>query len=887
MNKPPQLPLRFFRWFCHPRLRDSIEGDLMELYEERVKENGKRKADFNFIIDVLLLFRRNIIRPAEGSKNLNTYGMFKNYFKVGIRNILKYKAFSFINVFGLAVAMSVCMLIILMLADQKKYDQFHDKKDRIYRVLTKRPTSFKPNASSPFPLANTIKADYPFIEEATHLVPGVGGDAKYDERTVEMRGFFADPALFKVFSYKLDKGNRANALTAPHSMVITTEIAHLLFKDEDPIDKTVTFTNRGLSHQMKDGESPPSEWGAYTITGVMDAKKYKSHIQFGVLISSSSMESLYAEKKLRDLTDNWMEYSNCYTYVLLCAEASMDNLTAALNDLVVRKYKDSEDLKGLKLIGQELKEITPGIFLGNPISFSLPIEVYYFLALLAFVIMISAVVNYTNLSTARALTRAKEIGVRKVTGAKRRDLIYQFLSESVMIAFLALALAYLLLLVIKPVFKGLWVNRYLNFELHESVTVYLAFIAFAIIVGIVAGLFPAFRLSSYQPIQAIKKTERTRSGKWSVQKFLSVSQFIISLLFITTTLLLYNQFKHHLAIDYGFNASQIINLKLQGNEYSKVSTELGKLPGIIGISACDYLPATGTQNGTALKKEGSEKEYQNLTVLLTDEHFADNLELRIVAGRNFPADSQSSSQFILVNESAVQKLGYQHSSEIVGQVMERYGNKELLTVIGVIEDFRFRMPSEQEEIAPLMISNQPSAFRYANLRIARADDRETLTQLEETWKRIDPVHAINYEFYDEQLANTNKGFVDVVSIIGFIAFLAIVIACLGLLGMATYTAERKTKEVGIRKILGAEEMSIALLLSKGFLKMLLTAVFVGAPLSYFVNNLWLQHLPNRVEFGFGTLLIAILILVILGLITIGSQTLRASKNNPIDSLKID
>ncbi|MBI3218860.1 MAG: ABC transporter permease [Bacteroidetes bacterium] len=884
---PPKFFLKFFRWFCHPKLQKYIEGDLMELYDERLRQKGKRKADLKFVIDVLLLFRPSIIKPAEGYHHLNEYGMLKNYFKISIRTIWKHKVFSFINIFGLAVAMSICMLIILMLADQHRYDQFHGKRDRIYRILTKIPKSLKPNASSPFPLASAMKSDYSIVEDATHLVPGVGGDAVYEQRSAEMRGFFADQSFFNVFSFELEKGNKDKALTSPNAMIISTEIAHILFKDEEPIGKTVEFTNRGLSHLVKDGESTPTYWGTYTITGVIDHQKQKSHIKFGVLISASTITSLHADEKIRDMSDNWSEYSNCYTYVLLHPENTPEDLTRALGEIVAHKYTNAAELKGLKLIGQPLPAITPGIFVGNPISFSLPIEVYYFLSFLAFAIMLSAGVNYTNLSTARALTRAKEIGVRKVTGAKRKDLIYQFLSESILIAFLAMILAMILLQFMKPAFRGLWVNQYLNFELPENISVYFYFVLFTLLVGLLAGIYPAFRLSKLQPILAIQKKESSFSKKLGMQKFLSVSQFIISLFFITTSILIYNQFKHHLSIDYGFNAKPIVNIKLQGNDYTKVSNELSKLPGVISISASDYLPATGTQNGTALKIVGSEKDYLSLTVLVTDEKFADNFALKIVAGKNLPAFNQAADRFILVNESAVNKFGYQHPSEIVGQLMEQYNTGETFEVIGVIKDFRFRMPSEQEAIAPLMIYDRPASLRYANVKIAAANRSQTLAKIEDTWKRIDPVHLLDCQFYDEQLAETNQGLVDIVSIIGCFAFLAILIACLGLLGMATYTTERRIKEIGIRKVMGAENRAIIWLLSKGFLKMLALSIIVGAPVSYFVNNFWLQYFPNRVDFGIGTVLFGIFILMFLGLITIGSQTWRASKGNPADTLRME
>jgi putative ABC transport system permease protein len=887
---PPALFLRFFRWFCHPELRNSIEGDLMELYSERLKETGKKKADIKFITDVLLLFRPGIVRPAEGYSHVNHYGMFKNYFTVGIRNILKYKVFSFINVFGLAVAMSVCMLIILMLADQNRYDQFHEAKERIYRILSDGEDFRQAYATSPYPLANALKADYPIIEDATNLMPGVSGDATYHERIVTMGGYFTDPSFFRVFSFELEKGDKTTALTAPNSMVISRKIADQLFRGEDPIGKTVEFADRQLAFPMEhDGiGSPPVQWGSFTITGVIDERKYKSHLKFDVLASSSSRQALYAENKIEDFTNNWEWYFRTYTYVLLNSDKNRQDLAAALNDLVARKYAESkaEHTKGFKLVEQTLSEVQLGLS-GNDTNNRLPLVGYYFLSFLAVIIMISACLNYTNLSIARALTRAKEIGVRKVAGANKKALVFQFLSESIITALLALAMAVILLLFITPAFKGLWVNKHLNFELPSGISVYFIFTGFALLIGIIAGVYPALHLSTYQPIKALKDLNNIRPGKLGMRKVLSVSQFVISLFFITTCILIFNQFKHFLEFDYGFEPKNIVNIELQGSDYRKLSNEISTASGVSTISACDIIPAAGGNNNTQVKKAGSAEEYNESGILLTDENFTENLGLKIIAGRNLPATGDSSNRFVLVNEDAVKKLGYQYPSEIIGEVFETKWGNELLEVVGVVEDFRYKLLINTHDIGPLMLRNKPDGFKYLNVKITSRDVMGTIAKLEEKWKRIDPVHPFKYEVYDDQLASTHQGIFDLVSILGFIAFLAIVIACLGMLGMATYTAERKKKEVGIRKVLGADDLKIALLLSKEFLVVLVISICIGAPFSYLVNNFWLQKFPNRVDFGFGTVFLGTVILLVLGLITIGSQTIRASRSNPVDSLKMD
>lgn len=815
--------------------------------------------------------------------------MFRNYFTTGIRNILKYKVFSFINVFGLAVAMSVCMLIILMLADQHRYDQFNTKKDRIYRVLSKASDSRQPYATSPFPLATELKAEYPIIEETVGLNPEIGGDATYGQKIAEIRGYFASPSFFNVFDFELEAGDKSTALTAPRSVIINKKLADRFFKNQDPVGKAIEFSDRQLAFPIQhDGVGTPSvPWGSFTVTGVVDESKYKSHLEFDVLISSSSREALYAGNKLKDQSGDWDWYFKHYTYVLLAPGKTESDLVQALNDLVIHKYATSkaEQTKGFQLSPQNIGDIQLDLA-GNDTKERFPRFGYYFLGGLAATIMLLACLNYTNLSIARALTRAKEIGVRKVTGASRRSLIFQFLSESVITTLLALMMAIVLLLFIKPAFKGLWVNQYLNFELPSSVAVYLIFTGFALAIGLAAGIYPAFHLSTYQPIKALKDLGSIKPGKLGLRKVLSVSQFVISLFFIATSILIYNQFRHYIKFDYGFTPQNLLNVELQGQNFQRLANEFSSIPGVSTISAADILPATGRSNGIQLKKVHSADEFTEGYVMNTDEKFIGNLGLQIIAGKDLPALGDSASQKMVVNEAMTRQLGYKYPGEIVGEVYEaKWGG--LFEVVGVVKDFRFNLLINSHDIKPLALFNHPEQFQYLNIKITSADAAGVVQKMKDKWKKIDPNHAFKYDFFDQQLLSTHQGVFDAVSIIGFVAFLAITIACLGLLGMATYTVERKTKEVGIRKVLGADAKGIAFLLSREFLKMLVISVCIGAPLSYLVNNLWLQMLPNRVEFGAASVMLGSLVLLIVGLITIASQTFNASKRNPVDSLRAE
>jgi putative ABC transport system permease protein len=451
----------------------------------------------------------------------------------------------------------------------------------------------------------------------------------------------------------------------------------------------------------------------------------------------------------------------------------------------------------------------------------------------------------------------------------------------------ALSMAILLLLFIEPAFKGLWVNKYLGFELPSMPSVYFIFMGFALVIGITAGVYPALYLSRYQPIKALKSLNNVPVGKLNLRKALGVTQFVISLFFITTSILIYNQFRHYLSFDYGFQTKNIVNIELQGFDDRKIANAYRGISEVTAISACDNIPSAGTHNNSQFRKAGSNEDYKEAGILMTDENFITNLNIQLVAGKNLPATGVSSDRFIVVNEATVKKWGYKFPSEIIGEVFETKWSSDQLEVIGVVKDFRYELLINEDKIDPLVMRNQPKDFKYLNVQLSSTDIMGTMGKLEAVWKKIDPIHPFKYEFFDEQLQSTHQAIFDAVSILGFIAFLAIAIACLGLLGMAAYVAERKTKEVGIRKILGAKEVSIAVLLSKGFLKMLMISVCIGAPLSYLVNNLWLQKFPNRVEFGIGTVLLGTIILFLLGALTIASQMISVSKSNPVQALKVE
>jgi putative ABC transport system permease protein len=540
---------------------------------------------------------------------------------------------------------------------------------------------------------------------------------------------------------------------------------------------------------------------------------------------------------------------------------------------------------------QALSEITPGKFLNNPMSFRMPIEGYYFLSFLALIVIISACFNYTNLSVARALTRAKEIGVRKINGARRIQIFLQFTIEAILISLFALVHSVAILQLLKQGFSGLWINKYLAISMNENALVLLLFIFFSVFVGFIAGFLPSMYLSSFRPLNVMKKeisgiTKKKGSFIFSrpgLGKTLVVAQFVFSLILIITTTLLFSQMNHLMKAEYGFNKDNIVNIQLQGNDYRVLANELSAYSEIRQISASSLVPATGFSDGGKLKTN-DDADSAGVFYIGADHNFIENLELDLLYGNNLPVDvSLNSGNFIVVNEATAKKFGYESVQEIIGEVFFLSNKDDMVEVVGVVRDFHCDL--FLEDIGPLAIHYNPEGFRYLNVRISGNNLKETLDFMESKWKEIDKIHAYEYKFFDEQLANTHAIFGDIISIVGFIAILAVSIACLGLLGMATYSAETRLKEIGIRKVMGASVNSILLLLSKGFVILLGIAILIGVPLAYFINNLWLQIFAYKVNFGFSIFGISILLMLILGLLTVGSQTLRAALASPSNTLR--
>jgi putative ABC transport system permease protein len=778
-----------------------------------------------------------------------------------------------------------------MIADQKKYDQFHTEKERIFRIITREEKSAGPfNATTVMTLRETLLEQYEGIEKVVRFRMMFGGDVTYVDHTIPLAGFYADEDLFNIFDFELLSGDPETALKNPFSLVLTEEAAHKLFADEDPIGKVVKFNDRGLDHYGFGFDTKNVLLGNFTVTGVIKDNNYKTHIPLEIFGSWSTLPLLISQELDDTDLDDWKSYWSTYLFVLMQEGKTGNDLTLILNNISEIQFEDYENFK-LNFKAQGLADITPGKLMNNPMSFRMPLEGFYFLSFLAIIVIISACFNYTNLSVARALTRAKEIGVRKINGARRVQIFSQFITEAIIISLFSLILSTVFLQLLKQGFTGLWLNKYLAISMNENAVVILLFIFFSVLIGFIAGFLPAWYLSSFQPLNVLKKELSSVSKKKGLLVFtkpglgksLVVTQFVFSLILIVTTILLFSQTNYLMNAEYGFEKENILNIKLQGNDPHLLANELISFSEIKQISVSSLIPATGFSDGSKLKTP-DDSDSSSVFYIGADHNYIDNLKLELLYGSNLPIDdSENAGNYIIVNEAAAKEFGYESSQEIIGEVFWESKKDDMVEVIGVVKDFYYDL--FMEDIGPLVIHYNPKEFRYLNVRISGNNLKETLAFIENKWKKIDKIHTYEYQFFDEQLANSHAIFGDLISIVGFISILAVSIACLGLLGMATYTAETRLKEIGIRKVMGASVQSLLVLLSRGFIILLSIAIVIGVPLAYFINNLWLELFAYKVSFGINIFGTSILVMLILGILTVGSQTLRAALINPIVTLR--
>lgn len=805
--------------------------------------------------------------------------MLRNYFLVAWRNLIKNRFFSSINIFGLAISMSVCLGIMMLVADQLQYDRYNTKRDRIYRLITQSlnadgTPAGNQYATAPLPLATTLRDDFAGIENTVRIRRGFGnGWIEFEQDlSVPLGGFFADPQILDMFEYELEYGNPQNALTEPYSVVLTREAANKLFTQPNPVGETIKV----------------GKLGEFKVTGVIRKNNVKSHIVFEALASYSTLASLEANKTFSADDHGWGNFTAGWVYILLNENTSTQQVAAHLAEIAKSNKPDpsiSNEERSYRFEMQSLTEITPGPFINNPIGPFMPKVFVYFFGGLALIVMLTSCFNYTNLSIARSLSRAREIGVRKVNGANRFHIFFQFLSEAVLLSLVALAFAVILLVVVKPFIMNLKFAQVLHWDLEGNLMVFGAFALFSIAVGITAGLFPAVILSRFEPIKVLKKIGSIKLfSRLTLRKGLLVFQFALSLTFIISVLVLYNQLSLFMRADHGFDMSSKYVIKLNSTSYETLKKELERYSSIVNAAGASHVPAAGMVLGEGYKRDLSDPTFISVDYFNVDEDYLENLSIELIAGRNFDiAAGEKNRSSLVINESAMKVFSFDNPQDAIGQTVYSSEDSSRYEIIGVVNDYNHEILVSK--IGPMVLRYRPESFSIMQVKYSGSPE-VAAADIEQAWATVNPNQKIDYKAFEDEVRGFYKTvFSDFVQIVGVISFMAIVISCLGLLGMVTYTIETRMKEIAIRKVLGSNNSSLVMLLSRGFVTLLGLAILFAVPISWFVNNLWLESIAYRTNVGAGVVLSGIAILILLGAVTIGSQTLKAAFANPADNLK--
>ena len=792
--------------------------------------------------------------------------MLKNYLKIALRNLLRQRGYSVINIAGLTIGLAAFLFIALWLQDELSYDRSHEKADRIYRVVRANENG-EANFARTAPLfAPALRNNFPEVEHAIRI-KRAGTVIRYGKNHFQENLFYyAEPRIFDVFTLPLLQGQSQTALDQPNSVVISEDIATKYFGAENPIGQTLTV---GDSSDFK-------------VTGVMKNPPANSHLRIEFLASWATWERFIDPKWLH----TWRS-GIYYTYVLLRDEYPASELELKFAQLDVHTDYGAEAQLFIHL--QPLTDIHFYSHLKHELQANGNILYVYVFSAIALFILLIACINFMNLSTARSSRRMREVGMRKVLGAYRSQLVGQFLAEAIVVCFLGLSLAIGILELGLPYFNA-FSGKVLTLNFISSIRLIAVLAGLALLLGVLSGSYPAFFLSSFQPVNVLKGQVAGRRISISklLRKGLIVFQFTISIALIIGTVVVFHQMQFVKNQDLGFNEEQIVvipflwNAQVQ-NKYVAFKNELMENANVLGVTASGDIPGR-MMTAMSYKVAGmTEDESGGITALIVDPDFSETYEIPIVAGRDFSDELRTDVRnTFIINETAAHEMGFASPTEAVGK---RFVMNEEGRIIGVIKDFHFN--SLHDGIEPLVLAVWPSWFGYASVRIAPDGMTQTLSFIERTWRAFNPNYPFNYFFFDEhfdQLYRADQRFGDVLVMF---ALLAIFIACLGLFGLVSFAAEQLTKEIGIRKVLGATATNVMTLLSQDFVKLVLVANLIAWPVAYYAMSKWLENFAYRIDIGWWVFALAGGLALVIALLTVSTQAVRAALANPVESLRYE
>lgn len=810
--------------------------------------------------------------------------MFANYLKIALRSLLRQKSYSAINIIGLAVGMACCLVLALFVREEISFDRDSPNPERIYRltptIVRKAEGTSTAIPNTQFPLAAALKEDMPEIERAVRLNHnGTPLVANGQKKFIEKQVLYADNGYFQIFPSQFIAGDAATALQNPKNVVLTEETAQKYFGSENALGKTLRVNNEE----------------DFTVTGVIKNLPVNRHIHFDMLVSMQTLTDAW-KRSGSDMEQMWFAFTDQYTYIQLKQGVTAASLTQKFPAFVERRMG-----KLLKRIAREFTlDVQPlGDIHLHPLQGEIQpqgsMETLRIVGAIALVILVLACINFMNLSTARSTRRAREVGMRKVFGAMRRQLMIQFLSESIVISMISLVLALVLVEIALPFVNAL-METHLSVGYLSNAPQLLVFVAFALFVGICAGAYPALVLSGFTPVRVLKGAfMRTGTGA-SLRKGLVIVQFSLSIALVAGTIVVLRQLDYAQTKELGFNKEQVLTITLPGDSAfsprkESMKTAFRAVSGVQAVAGADFVPGDEGFSQNPIGLEGAPAD-KNILVkrFFVDEDFIPTFGLQMAEGRNFnPSMPTDASDAFLLNEAAVKALGLNNNgSQVLGTRLHWFGgSREKGALIGVVKDFHFQ--SLHEKISPaVFIVNKSEIGRFV-LRLKTNDLRATMVQIERVWNDFAPNSILEYSFVDENFNKLYKSEQRTGRIVTVFSGLAVFIACLGLFGLAAFSAEVRTKEIGVRKVLGASVGSIIGLLSKDFLKLVALAIVIATPLAYWAASKWLQDFAYRIELnsvsGLSVFVLAGALAVLVAFLTVAAQSWRAAQSNPVNSLR--
>lgn len=848
-------------------LRDAYEAqrktglDEETAFQQAIVQVGPAKsiaAEYNKN-QLVKLNRRSPLRPARFMPALGW-----NYIKTALRAIRRQKGYSIINVSSLAIGLTVCMLIVLWVVDEWCFDRFNSNAGQIYRVYRDESTPQKNSTSTltPPPMAAALKRDFPEIIRASRFGTWQRQLVTYKDKSFnETRFMHVDPDFFGMFSFPLRKGDPGTVFSEPNSVILTEKTAAKYFGKEDPIGKTLTVNS---SYNI-------------IVTGVIHNESLNSSLEFDLL---SPFEIVIKEYLGEETRDNW-GFNSFGTYVMLEQSVSLENLNQKLTGYL-KKYAE-EDTDELAL--QPLTDIHLFSNLGHDLRNRGDIRHVWIFSALALFVMLIACVNFMNLTTARSANRSREVGLRKVLGAKRLQLIRQFFGESILMALFALVIALFLVELLLPLFNTLSGKQFTSVWWNNPALL-LGFIGLTLFTGLSSGVYPALFLSSFQPIRILKGTMRSSGANPLFRKVLVIFQFSLSVFLIIGTIVISRQLSYMRNRDLGFNREHIIHLSIHGElheNYNAIRERFLQNADVLHVTASMSLPANIQGSpGTPMWEGRPPDAKMEIKADFVDYDYIETFDIPLVEGRSFSREYATDLETsFIVNEEAVRRMGLEKPA-----VGKRFGFWDIDgQIIGVMKDAHFQ-PLHQK-IEPLVFKMFPDWLRHIHVKIRSDNVYATLASLERTWGEMNLEYPFEYRFLDEDFENLYKTEARLGNIFQTFAALAVFIACLGLFGLASFTTEQKTKEIGIRKVLGSSTAGIVALLNKEFFKWVIAANFFAWPAAYFAMQAWLQKFAYRAGTEIWIFLLAGAIGLVVAQLTVSLQTLRAASANPVDSLKYE